>query len=342
MVRIFHCDCGRKVYFENDRCLACGRALGFDLERLALRPLAAHETYCASHANPGTCNWLAPADSADSERLCFACGLNDVVPDLTDVKRRALFHDVEKAKRRLLFSLFALGLPVEGRAVRADGLAFRCLADERLAASTLDAAAADAVITGHADGCITINLLEADPALREGMRQAMNEPYRTLLGHFRHESGHYYWHRLAGRNAESSRAVFGDERVPYHAAMAAYYQSGPPADWQERYIGAYAASHPWEDFAECWAHYLHIVDTLETASDAGMGFGEHAARNPLAADATFEAIVADWLRLAPALNDLNRSMGLPDAYPFRLPPPVLDKLRFVHDAIREAAGAPCQ
>lgn len=340
-MRTFRCDCGQKVYFENDRCLACGRALGFDLKRLALRPLAPNEAYCASHANPGTCNWLVgPAvDGSAGEGLCFACGLNDVVPDLTDAKRRALFHDVEKAKRRLLFGLFALGLPVEGRAARADGLAFRCLADERLEASTLDAAAGDHVLTGHAQGCITINLLEADPALREGMRLAMNEPYRTLLGHFRHESGHYYWHRLAGRNPASLRAVFGDERAPYQAAMDAYYQNGPPADWQERHIGAYAASHPWEDFAECWAHYLHIVDTLETAGDAAMGFDEQAVGDPLAADATFEDIMADWQRLAPALNDLNRSMGLPDAYPFHLPAPVLEKLRFVHDAIRAAGGA---
>ena len=339
-MRSFRCACGRPVYFENDRCLGCDRVLAFDPRRLALRPLRPEDRYCASHANPRSCNWLTFEGA-----LCVACGLNEMVPDLSDPRRLALFREVEKAKRRLLYGLLALGLPVHSRANHPDGLAFRILADARLDGGEVDAAAADAVLTAHTEGCITVNLLEADPCLRERMREAMNEPYRTLLGHFRHESGHYYWHRLVGQvvgqgdAAERFRALFGDERAPYQERMAAYYRDGPPADWARTHITAYQASHPWEDFAECWAHYLHIVDTLETAAHAGLGFAGEAARDPFAAGLGVDDLLDDWSRLCPALNDLNRSMGQADAYPFAVPPPARAKLAFVHDLIRASGRA---
>lgn len=334
-MRTFRCDCGNVVYFENDRCLECGRSLAFDPQRLIVRPVGPRERYCSSHASPGTCNWLAPPGGD----YCLACQLNDMVPDLSAPRRLALFAEAERAKRRLLFTLFALDLPVEGRATRADGLAFRFLADGRLDGTQAD----DAVLTGHIDGTITINLLEADPKLREEMRLRMNEPYRTLLGHFRHESGHYYWRVLVTPEAiDRFRALFGDERAPYDESMARYYDSGPPACWQHQHVAAYAASHPWEDFAECWTHYLHIFDTLETAADAGLGFDGGTIPDPGRKDATMDDLTRDWRRLAPALNGLNRSMGMSDAYPFALPPPVLDKLRFIHALIRGHQLAPCQ
>ena len=336
-MRRFRCTCGNTVYFENDCCLECGRSLAFDPAKMAMRPLAAHESYCASHASPGTCNWLSTNGG-----YCFACRLNEVVPDLGVPRRVELFAEVERAKRRLLFTLFALRLPVEGRSTRPDGLAFRILADARLDGGTLDAAADEAVLTGHAEGSITINLLEADPYLRERMRARMNEPYRTLLGHFRHESGHYYWRELVvPGDIAGFRALFGDERLPYRESMEVYYRDGPRADWSEHHVAAYAASHPWEDFAECWAHYLHICDTLETAADAGLGFDGKPFPDPVRECVAADDLVRVWQRFGPALNDLNRSMGLPDAYPFALPPPVQDKLRFVHELIRRAgAGAP--
>ena len=195
-------------------------------------------------------------------------------------------------------------------------------------------------MTGHLEGRITINLLEADPSQRERMRIAMNEPYRTLLGHFRHESGHYYWQRLVADDPQGSgfRRLFGDERRPYRESLDAYYRHGPPDGWQESHVGAYAASHPLEDFAECWAHYLHMVDTLETAADHGLHIHNRAIRDPIDASPTeeFDRIVADWLELAAAMNDLNRSMGMDDAYPFRLTPRVIDKLRFVHALVADA------
>lgn len=338
-MRSFRCTCGAAVYFENDRCLNCHRSLAFDAARLTLRPVEAEDRYCASHASPGTCNWLA-ADSG----YCLACALNEVVPDLSAPRRLALFKEVENAKRRLLYGLLALGLPVESRAAHPDGLAFRVLADARLDGAPLDVAADDAVLTGHAEGRITVNLMEADHCLRERMRVAMNEPYRTLLGHFRHESGHYYWHRLVrqGEAVERFRALFGDERTPYRDSMEAYYRHGPTTDWSRTHIVAYQASHPWEDFAECWAHYLHIVDTLETAAHAALRFGEAAVPDPLLANAGMDDLLRDFSRLAPALNDLNRSMGMPDAYPFALPSAACDKLGFVHELIRSTRAATAQ
>ena len=331
-MRSFRCACGAAVYFENDLCLNCRRRLAFDAKALTLRPVCPGERLCANHVSPGTCNWLV-ADAGAA--YCAACSLNEIVPDLSDKRRVSLYYQVEKAKRRLLFTLFSLRLPVEGRSVRPDGLSFRILADARL--DDPDAEVADdAVMTGHLHGSITINLLEADPHLRERARMALNEPYRTLLGHFRHEAGHYYWNRLVtGERRPAFRAVFGDERAPYQESLDAYYRLGPPADWQRRYVGAYASCHPLEDFAECWAHYLHMADALQTAAHAGV---LAAGRRPvdLLDDGRpcFEQAVADWRCLATSMNEMNRSLGLPDAYPFALPAPVVDKLRYVHELVR--------
>ena len=307
----------------------------FDPATLTLRVVAAADERCAHHAYPGTCNWLA---AAGRDGFCTACALNDVIPDLSESRRVLLYHEVEKAKRRLLFTLMSLGLPVEGRAERTDGLAFRILADARLdeAHPTLDGH--DEVTTGHAQGEITINLLEADPVLREQMRLAMNESYRTLLGHFRHESGHYYWQRLVahGDALDGFRDRFGDERRPYQDSLDAYYRDGPPPGWQDVYVVAYASSHPLEDFAECWGHYLHMIDTLQTAADDGLAMHDVRFTDPTGAGSPFDEMIDQWRALAPAMNDLNRSMGLDDAYPFSLTGAVVEKLRFVHELVSAA------
>jgi len=340
-MRSFRCSCGNRVYFENDRCLACNRDLAFDPSTMELRVVGASEQRCAHHAYPGTCNWLVTGGGV----FCKACGLNEVIPDLSDARRVRLYYEVEKSKRRLLFTLIELGLPLEGRADRPDGLAFRILADARLDESDTNFAAHDEVTTGHAQGEITINLLEADPRLREQMRVAMNESYRTLLGHFRHESGHYYWQRLvafgpaSGRDADglaAFRACFGDERRHYQDSLDAYYRDGPPPGWQNDYVVAYAASHPLEDFAECWSHYLHMVDSLQTAAEQGLAVGDVRLADPLNVPLPFPEIIDQWRTLAPAMNDLNRSMGLDDAYPFSLTESVIAKLGFVHETIAAA------
>ena len=337
-MRAFQCRCGTAVYFENDRCLHCGASLAFDPSQLAMRPVAEGDAPCANRAAHGTCNWLVDAPGT---AYCLACRLTEVVPGLGTPRRLALYYTVEKAKRRLLYSLLAFGLPLADRAEHPRGLAFHILADARLDGDDPNLPPADAVTTGHLDGRITINLMEADPQLRERMRELMNEPYRTVLGHFRHEAGHYYWQQLAtGRHRCGFRQAFGDERQPYAESLARHYRDGPPPSWPEEHLCAYASCHPLEDFAECWAHYLHMADALETAAAAGIGVCGHRLRDPLAQGSSFDEAVADWRRLATPLNDLNRSLGLADAYPFALPPPVIAKLRFVHDLIRRSARRP--
>ncbi|MDB5233191.1 MAG: hypothetical protein JWR44_184, partial [Hymenobacter sp.] len=170
--------------------------------------------------------------------------------------------------------------------------------------------------------------------------------YRTVLGHFRHEVGHYYWDRLIDNtpNLEPFRQLFGDDRTDYEQALKQHYDQGPPADWREHFISAYATTHPWEDWAETWAHYLHIIDTVQTASSFGVRVRPQVSEpeDRLTAQITedpyesenFDAIMKQWLPLSLALNSLNRSMGLRDVYPFVIPPAVAKKLAFIHQVCR--------
>lgn len=368
-MRNFTCRCGNTVYFESTRCLGCGRRLGYLPEHGVVSALepddagtwrtlhapAGDAAYrpCRNYEQENVCNWMIPA--GDGHAFCRACRLDDTIPNLSQPRNRLLWYRIEAAKRRLLYTLDRLGLPVRGREEDPEGgLAFAFLADEQPGAEfSDDLGAYRRVMTGHRGGLITINLAEADPSSRERMRERMNEFYRTLLGHFRHESGHYYWDRLIRTTPwlEDFRALFGDERTDYEAALARHYADGPPADWRMHYVSAYAACHPWEDWAETWAHYLHMTDTLETAADHGFAIegreltppdrptGPDAPTQQYAAGpgADFDTLLRDWVRLTLALNDLNRSMGLPDAYPFVLSGPATEKLRFVHRVVQTAA-----
>lgn len=219
-----------------------------------------------------------------------------------------------------------------------NGLAFEFLSEK---------ATKGEVTTGHLNGVITINLAEADAVHREYMRKQMAEPYRTLIGHFRHEVGHYYWNVLIADNEErlkAFRALFGDERADYSQALNTHYkQGGAPQNWSQQYISAYASSHPWEDWAETWAHYLHIIDMLETAFYFGIQTGNQVlGASPLKMEATFDPYQEpDFERineaftppLTFALNSLNRSMGQPDIYPFVIPVAVLEKMKFIHQML---------
>src|SRR5437868_9942335 len=131
-------------------------------------------------------------------------------------------------------------------------------------------------MTGHKDGIVTMKVEEADDVTRVRVRTQMREPYRTLLGHFRHETGHYYWDRLIANSdwLEPFRGLFGDERASYAEALDRHYQQGAPLDWQPQYVSAYATMHPWEDWAETWAHYLHMMDAVDTALGFGMSARE--------------------------------------------------------------------
>jgi hypothetical protein len=336
-MRAFSCgNCGQLVFFENSRCLRCSTALGFVPSTLVLVALT-EETVQArglrrcENAALARCNWMLEAP--DPGPLCRSCRLTRTRPSDNDAEGLAAFAKAEAAKRRLLFGLFDLGLEVDEGRLRFDLLSSR----------------SGPVITGHKDGVITIDLAESDDARRERRRAELGEPYRTMLGHFRHELGHYYWPILIERAGELERwrSLFGDERLDYDQALPRHHESGPPPDWSNRHVSPYAAAHPWEDWAETFAHYLHIRDTLETAAAYGLVVtgppaadddSLTAAPGPHAGEGSFDAIVRDWLPLTYALNAINRSMGRDDLYPFTLAPTVIDKLAYVHDRVQATGG----
>ncbi|HSI56098.1 MAG TPA: putative zinc-binding metallopeptidase, partial [Ideonella sp.] len=347
-------------FFRNSACLACGSALGYDPQRQALLPIepdggawwkAADGTpgryrRCAELETASGCNWLLGEDEPRSGTSwqCRCCRLLRTRPDLSLAGNGAHFNKIELARRRLVSALLGLGLPVRSRVFEdpAQGLAFDVLRADP---------GGPPVITGHADGLITLDLEEADDALREQRRATLNEPYRTLLGHLRHESGHYYWQRLVEPDAAclaAWRERFGDERADYRAALQAYHAQGAPADWNTRHVSAYASAHPWEDWAETWAHYLHLSDTLDTARSFGLdGAGVELGYEPFeasvlgedAADAQpFLALIRAWMELTGVLNELSRSMGVNDFYPFVLSAEAVRKLHFVHRVVTQAPG----
>ena len=340
-MRAFACPrCGQLVFFENVACLRCRAGLGFDPERREMVLVGddgvppAHR--CANQVLAG-CNWLLPRPKPGGR--CPSCLLTRARPSDVDLNGDSgaaqLFMRTEAAKRRLVFQLGELGLGLVPHSEDPkSGLAFEFLVPK------------GAKITiGHADGVITIDLSESDDAYRERMRAELDEPYRTMLGHLRHEVGHYYWQVLVADDAgvlDHFRAVFGDERSDYMEALRRHYEQGPPSGWGSDQVSAYAAAHPWEDWAETWAHYLHIRDTLQTAAAHGVivngpGFpkGPSLATTPtLDAQESFDDILGDWLPLTYALNAINRSMGKDDLYPFVLSAKVIEKLRFVHDRVR--------
>jgi hypothetical protein len=346
-MRIFTCqNCGQLLHFENTVCMRCGMGLGFlpsDLVLSAMKIEGEFATAMADgnqwrlchNAGQALCNWLVPADSTDS--FCPACQLNRTIPDLSADGNLERWQALEAAKRRLIYALMRLGLPLTSKHEDLQhGLAFDFLAD---------AGPGDPVMTGHDDGLITINIAEADSAERERRRIELGEPYRTLLGHLRHEVGHYYWDVLVrdGGPLEAARAVFGDETLDYQEALERHYQHGAPANWQDNYVSSYATMHPWEDFAETWTHYLHMVDTLDTAASFGLVVDpqvtdDASMETEIAFDpystTDFDRLVEAWLPLTVAVNSLNRSMGQRDLYPFSLSPATIEKLRFIHKLVR--------
>jgi hypothetical protein len=363
--RNFACRCGRPVFFPNTRCLACGAALGFDPERLAMISVepsddddlwrealpegaapapdgtpVARWRRCVNLTTASGCNWLVAEHDAQagSPAQCRCCRLLRTVPDLSSAQNTLWFQRVETARRHLVATLIGLGLPVRSR-----------LSEDVERGLVFDVLLADpgqpAVVTGHAEGVITIDLHEADDAQREQRRLSLGEPYRTLLGHLRHESGHYFWQRLVQDDPAQLatwRECFGDERQDYVQALQRHYAEGAPADWSLHFVSAYASSHPWEDWAETWAHYLHMSDTLDTARSYGLD-GSMVALDyePLAGDDAalgdpgFAALVRSWMELSGVLNELSRSMGVADFYPFVLSPQAVRKLHAVHRLITE-------
>ncbi|WP_226779294.1 zinc-binding metallopeptidase family protein [Oceaniglobus trochenteri] len=318
-------SCSNELHFSNDGCVVCGTDLAFDPARLDMVP-AAGQTRCAN-AEVADCNWLAEP----GERFCRACRHNRTVPDHGIEENRIRWAAIELAKRQLFYSLIRWNLPLP---VDDNGpwpaLAFDFLTDETDADGKVKP-----VLTGHANGLITLNIAEGDDAEREARRTAMGEPFRTLVGHMRHEVAHYYWEVLV-RNTDAldqCRRLFGDDSEDYGEALQRHYANGAPNDWPQSHVSSYATAHPWEDFAETFAHWMHMVDGLETAWAYGINAGQGALRfDPYAAPGA-QSVIDAWVPVSIAINAVNRSLGQPDLYPFVLSAPVIDKLQFIHGLI---------
>lgn len=350
----FICDCGNVLFFGSSKCLNCGGAVGYEPGKsvmLKVKPGGGWKV-CENGVKHGVCNWLLAAESQES--LCLACRMNRTIPDLRQARNRMLWGRMEMAKRRLLHTLLRLGLEIRSKPEDAQsGLAFDIV-------STLSN---PTVTTGHLNGVITVNLEEADDTYRQINRQQLGENSRTLLGHFRHESAHYLWQRfLSGRDWDDPQRVafrerFGNEWLDYAAALSAHYQHGAPLGWEQQFITAYAASHPWEDWAETWAHYLQIMDGLETCESLGIqvkhlalplvllpveaGFLPTMLTSTMREDGEFLAWLQRWMCLSTVLNEVSHSIGEAPLYPFVISVRVAQKLRLAHYYAKEwgQAGA---
>lgn len=347
-MRTFACtNCNNTIYFENVSCLKCGHPVGFHAPSMAMVTLqpdasqpglfkaikaagGADVRYC-SNADHGVCNWLTSANALNT--LCEACDLNRTIPNLSEPGSLRAWSDLERAKKRLVYSLLRFSLPVDTGMTPPGRLIFDFARNTR---------------TGHLDGVISIDVMEADAVERERLRVHFDEPYRTLLGHLRHEAGHFYWSMLvAGQNnIDKFRDLFGDERQSYYEALDRHHAQGALVNWQASFVSAYASTHPWEDWAETWAHYLHITEAVDTADSAGMEpraagliFGSvwPFKRYDIYRDETFVTLMDRWVPLTIAMNRIARSMGHHDFYPFVIPAPAYEKLEFVHKLIREQA-----
>jgi hypothetical protein len=355
-VKTFHCTaCQALIFFENTKCLACGRSLAYLPDRAEMIALEAAEggawhsvrgdvietdayKYCANYTDHGNCNWALHSD--DPELMCCSCALTHTIPNLEVAGNQEAWAKLETAKRRLVYALLSLKLPLHSKwQDEESGLEFKFLSDSVGANGDQSR-----VLTGHDNGIITINVAEADDIHREKERLAHGEPYRTLLGHFRHEIGHYYWDLLIAnsKKIEDFRRLFGDERTDYQVALKKHYESGPPANWTDNFISAYASTHPWEDWAESWAHVMHMVDALETAHFVGLSVKPARRDEPALSVApvptcthvgAFDSLIKEWMTLTYVLNNLTRGLGLADAYPFVLSAAIVDKLRFVCETI---------
>lgn len=353
-MRTFGCACGQTLFYENTRCETCGREVGWcpgcrSISALEPRDEGGYRccndhcgaslVKCRNYALEGVCNRCVVQDGYVSNQghtpndllpLCGSCRFTDAIPDLSVEGNRERWAALEAAKRRLLYGLDLLGLPYgraedgfspplafafKGDLVPTDGLWRSMNEDER-------------VYTGHADGVITINIREADDAAREQLRVDLEETHRTLIGHFRHEIGHYYWDLLVrGRHDHAFAGCFGDPNNPsYKDALDRHYREGPPHGWNQSFVSAYATMHPWEDWAETFAFYLDITSVLDTGNQLGI-------MKPVGLD-DLPAMIDRFRRLGLILNELNREMGLIDVVPEVITPAIQHKLAFVHDLVR--------
>lgn len=343
-MKIFQCDhCGHSLFFENYNCENCGNYSGynditqsmftFDTRSEALVSPFDNLAYkYCKNKEYEACNWLL--EKSNPQDFCNACQLNRTIPDLHIDGNIEKWRKLENAKHRLVYQLQKIGVELPSKLQHPDGICFDFVAQDEFAS----------IMTGHSNGIITILLREADSVLREQMRKQFLEPYRTLIGHMRHEVGHYFFDRLVKNDANlltDFRLLFGNEQVDYSDALEAYYKYGAPVDWKDSFISKYATSHPWEDWAETWAHYLHIMDIVETAYFFGMQTNPKGTMQDMDAKVTFDPytikdfneIIKVCIPLVFAINRINRAMGVPEVYPFTITPPVVKKMTFIHEIL---------
>ena len=343
-MKVFECGyCNYPLFFENNQCSNCGHACGYrdsDHKMLTFDPLGTslisdrekiEYKYCKNKEHE-VCNWLL--EKNDKHDYCPACQLNRTIPNLSDKENFPKWKNLEIAKHRLIYQLQKMGLELLSKMVNNEGLCFDFIVKMNN----------PNIMTGHASGVITILLQEADSVLREQIRKQLQEPYRTLIGHLRHEVGHYFWERLISNNKEALsafRAIFGNEEADYSNALQIYYKVGALDNWQDFFISKYATSHPWEDWAETWAHYLHIMDMVETAHFFGLKVNSNEISKNMRIEATFdpylikdfETIINTCIPLSFAVNSINRAMGVPDVYPFVITQGVVKKMTFIHELL---------
>jgi len=355
-MRHYQCVCGNVLFFDNSTCLQCGSEVSYNPAADRMEILDAESVFvrCQNGVSYGTCNWVVLKNSPSS--LCVSCALNRTIPDVSKPWNLEAWHKIEIAKRRVLYTLIRLGItPVTKNVDAINGLAFVFLRPDP----------GMVVLTGHEDGVITLNIEEAEDLEREKRRELFGESYRTLIGHFRHEIGHYYWDRFFkgqpndALEMQGFRTLFGDETQNYDAALARYYNQGPIPAPPGTFITTYASSHPWEDWAETWAHYLHMIDGVETAESFGLNseavpipftpFPKETVGLPASLvwdndeGTQFLNVLHGWAKLAPAINEIAASLGHPTFYPFILSEPIIRKLSFVHYMVKrhpQAAPAP--
>jgi len=376
-MKTFKCSCEDHpiLFFESSHCVACDKTVGlddwfdkvepYDLDKASGQYFKASQPEiryqkCDNHADFKACNSMVNLDTfvpsdKEGEVLCFACRFNRTIPNLSIVEHIPLWRKMEAAKRRALYTLKALSLPLHNISQNHEGgLSFDFTTDRDVSDNFVTRLKnQEAVFTGHNCGHITINLAEANDVARSHTKLAMGEQYRTLLGHFRHELGHYYFDKLILNSPEKHELCkkhFGDDEASYKKALERHYKEGAPDNWRDEFISEYATMHPYEDWAETWAHYMHIIDTLETAQNFSIT-GSTPGNDPdteevgelrlpqgayfFSSQTSITSILDTWIDFSVILNSLNRSMGMNDAYPFVLTQPVRTKLAFIHYAVHD-------
>jgi hypothetical protein len=306
------------LWFDN-LTTSDGMPVAYDPQARAFVPMP---PFCINRERIG-CNWIAPEEGA----FCRSCAMTALAPDPTIENAIPNWAETEAAKRWVLDNLGRWHwFRPEDPGTRP---VFHMLAEGLMP-----------VQMGHGNGVVTISVAEADPLVSTTRRKALDEPYRTMIGHMRHEISHMLWWRLSLREdfLNEFRERFGDERIDYSASLQRHYENGPPVEWRQRYLTSYASAHPHEDWAETAAHLLHLTDIADSAVASELGSPElpHSKWDPYT-EMDSNRLINIASQLTVRINHVNRSMGLSDLYPFTLSEVAREKLVFVHDWLKRGA-----